>query len=119
MKQYSPHQNVVNYNAGGKQDRLLLGIVLMVAGESLLVTMGAVIKHISVDVSLVQTVFLRNFLALAFLFPLVYRVGLNNLKTQNIKTHLLRGVFGLSAMYCMFYSFSNIKLSEAVFISLE
>ena len=116
MNQYSPHQNVINYNAGGKQDRLLLGVILMVVGESLLVGMGAVIKHVSDSLSLAEIMFFRNFLALVFIIPLVMRVGLNQLKTPNMGFHLLRGIFGVSAMFCMFYAFSTIKLSEAILL---
>ena len=116
MSQYSPHQNVINYNAGGKQDRLLLGVILMVVGESLLVGMGAVIKHVSDTLSLAQIMFFRNLLALLFIIPLVMRVGVNQLKTPNIRLHVLRGIFGVSAMFCMFYAFSTIKLSEAILL---
>ena len=110
MNQYSPHQNVINYNAGGKQDRLLLGVVLMVLGESLLVIMGAVIKHISDLAPLAGIMFFRNFLALIFIVPLVMRVGFSELKTPNLGIHLQRGIFGVSDMFCMFYAFSTIKL---------
>lgn len=116
MNQYSPHQNVINYNAGGKQDRLLLGVVLMVLGESLLVIMGAVIKHISDQAPVAGIMFFRNFLALIFIVPLVMRVGFSELKTPNLGIHLQRGIFGVSAMFCMFYAFSTIKLSEAILL---
>ncbi|MBX2848757.1 MAG: DMT family transporter [Acidiferrobacterales bacterium] len=116
MNQYSPHQNVINYNAGGKQDRLLLGVILIVLGESLLVSMGAVIKHLSVTMPLPELLFFRNLLALLFIFPLVMRIGVSQLKTPNIGLHALRGIFGVSAMFCMFYAFSTIKLSEAILL---
>ena len=116
MNQYSPHQNVINYNAGGKQDRLLLGVILMVIGESLLVTMGAVIKHISDSLPITEIMFFRNLLALIFIIPLVMRVGVGQLRTSNLGIHIQRGIFGVSAMFCMFYSFSTVKLSEAVLL---
>ena len=50
-----------NYNAGGRQDRLLLGVLLMVFGESLFVLMGAIIKHTGNDLPLIQVIFFRNF----------------------------------------------------------
>ena len=116
MNQYSPHQSVINYNAGGRRDRLLLGVLLVVLGECLLVIMGAVIKHIGSQMPLSQIMFFRNLLALIFIFPMVWRVGLTHLQTSNSGTHFLRGALGVSAMFCMFYSFSNIKLSEAILL---
>lgn len=116
MNQYSPHQNVINYNAGGRQDRLLLGVLMIVFGEGILVMMGAVIKHIGPQMPLMQIMFFRNLLALLFILPMVYRVGIQHLKTENQSIHLQRGIFGVAAMFCMFYSFSNIKLSEAILL---
>jgi len=116
MSRYSPHQNVVNYNAHGEHDRFLLGVLLVALGETFLVGMGAVVKHLSQELPLVQIVFFRNFFALILLFPLVVKVGLPYLKTRQLHTHFLRGLFGVIAIFCMFYTFANLRLTEAVLL---
>jgi len=116
MPRFSPHQNVVNYNAHGKRDRVLLGIFLMAFGETILVGMAAAIKHLSSELPLLQIIFFRNALALVVLIPFIFRVGLTHLKTKKINIHFLRALFGVSAMLCMFYIFANLRLSEAVLL---
>lgn len=116
MSRFSPHQSVVNYNAGGKQDRLLLGILLMALGETLIVIAGAAIKHVTHELSIVEVVFFRSFFGLLVLLPLVFRLGVHRLKTQRLGIHVLRGLFGLTAMFCMFYSFYSLKLTEAILL---
>lgn len=116
MSRYSPHQNVVNYNAHGRQDRLFLGVLLMAVGETFLVGMGATVKHLSEELPLMQIVFFRNLFAIVFLIPLVLRVGVSHLKTQHLAIHFQRGLFGVLAMLCMFYAFANLRLTEAVLL---
>lgn len=116
MTQYSPHQTVVNYNAGGKRDQLLLGVLYMAVGETLIVFGGAAIKHVTSELPVVQVMFFRSFFGLLFLSPLVFHIGLARLKTQKISLHFLRGLLGMLAMFGMFYSFHVLKLTEAVLL---
>ena len=116
MSRHSPHQGVINYNAGGKQDRLLLGISLLVLGEAFLVGMGASIKYLSDHVPLPQMMLFRNCFALIFVLPFVMRVGLGRLQTQNLRGHFKRALVGVCGMYCMFFSFATLRLSEAVML---
>lgn len=116
MSQYSPHQSVINYNAHGKQDRLLLGVLLMAIGETFLVMMGATIKHVTAELPLTQVIFFRNFFALAFVLPLVTKLGLHQLKSSNMSIHFQRGLYGVTSMLCLYYSFSTLKLTEAVLL---
>lgn len=116
LSQYSPHQTVVNYNAGGKQDQLMLGILFMAVGETLIVMGGAAIKQVTDGLPVVQVMFFRNFFGLLLLLPLVLRVGLVRLKTDKLAIHFQRAVYGVIAMFCMFYSFHTLKLTEAVLL---
>lgn len=116
MTQYSPHQTVVNYNAGGKRDQLLLGVLYMAVGETLIVFGGAAIKHVTSELPVVQVMFFRSFFGLLFLSPLVFHIGLARLKTQKLSLHFLRGLLGMLAMFGMFYSFHVLKLTEAVLL---
>lgn len=116
MSRLSPHQSVINYNAGGKQDRLMLGILLMAIGETLIVFSGAAIKHVTHELPIAQVVFFRSLFGLMFLLPIILKFGVGRLKTQKLGTHFLRGLFGLIAMFCMFYSFYSLKLTEAILL---
>ena len=71
MSEQSPHQQVVNFNAGGAEDRLLLGILLIALGETCFVFMGVFVCQASPEIPLVQIVFFRNFFALFFIGYLV------------------------------------------------
>jgi len=116
MSEQPLRRNAINYNAHGKHDRMLMGVLLIAVGETLLVMMGASIKHLSAELSLLQIVFFRNVFALLFIFPFVLKIGMNSLSTQNRSLHFRRGLFGVSAMFCMYYSFSTLKLTEAVLL---
>lgn len=116
MTRYSPHQTAVNYNAGGKHDQLLLGVFYMAVGETLIVLSGAAIKHVANELPIVQVMFFRSLFGLLFLAPLVFHIGFSRLKTQKLGLHLQRGLFGVTAMFGMFYSFYALKLTEAVLL---
>lgn len=83
----------------------------------LFASMGSCIKLISADVSNELIVFFRNLFGLLALLPILYRNGKLDLKTRKFHLHLLRGIFGLAAMYCYFYSIAHIPLSEAVLMA--
>lgn len=112
---------MTNYNAGGKQDQLLLGIFFMVLGETLIVLSGAIVKHLADEVPVSQIVFFRNFFGFVMLLPIVLRIGvlrtgLVRLKTEKLPIHFQRAAFGVCAMSCLFYSFQTLKLTEAVLL---
>lgn len=116
MNPHASSKTPTNFNAGGAEDKLLLGIALIASGEMCFVIMGAIIRQASADIPLVQIMFFRNFFALFFVGYFVYKLGFHTLKTRRHKTHLLRAVVGLSAMFFMVYSFSQLKLTEATLL---
>lgn len=116
MSEQSPHQQVVNFNAGGAEDRLLLGILLIALGETCFVFMGVFVRQASTEIPLVQIMFFRNFFALFFIGYLVSRAGLNTLRSEKNALHLSRALVGLTSMYLMVYSFSHLKLTEATLL---
>ena len=97
---------------------LAQGAALIVVSELLLATMGAVIKAASQSLPNEMLVWCRNLFGLAALLPFVLRRGAPSLATRCLHLHLLRGVAGVSAMYCFFYTISAIPLAEAVLLKL-
>ncbi|THB64307.1 MAG: DMT family transporter [Gammaproteobacteria bacterium] len=77
---------------------------------------GSMAKYSSNFACTETIVFFRNATALLMVVPvLLYkRVPL---KTKSFKLHLLRSLFGLTAMYCYFYSIHKLQLAEAVLFS--
>lgn len=97
---------------------LLRGALFIVLSELLLVTMSAIIKAISSELPTEMLVFFRNLFGLLVLMPLVLRRGLGSLRTQVPHLHLMRGLVGVSAMYCFFYSLGELPLAEATIYKL-
>ena len=108
--------NILNYNAHGKQDRLLLGISLMILGEAFFVVTGAIIKQLSTELPLVQIMFFRNFFGFLFTNILIYRTGFSSLKSQQLGTQIMRGLVGITAMGFMVFSYSQLQLTEATLL---
>lgn len=79
-------------------------------------TMAAVIKAMAPVLPTEMTVFFRNFFGLLAILPLVLREGVA-LRTENMRWHVTRGVFGLIAMYCFFYTLGSMPLGDAVLLN--
>lgn len=79
--------------------------------------MGACIKLLSGELSNEVIVFFRNLFGLLVLIPVLFKYGLDNLKTGKIQFHLLRSLAGLAAMYTFFYGIRHIPLAESVLLS--
>lgn len=116
MSDYSPHQQVVNLNAGGAEDKLLLGLVLIALGETCFVFLGVFVKQASSEIPLVQILFFRNLFALFFLGIAVQRTGVSQLKSNRNRLHICRALIGVCATFLLFYCFSELKLAEATLL---
>ena len=100
-------------------DEIRLGALYLLLGEALLAIMGAIIKHLSDDLSTDQIVFFRNVAGLIVLLPLIMRTGISELKTSVWHWHLMRGLVGVSAMYCYFWALGHLPLTEAFLVKLS
>ena len=89
-------------------------LLLLATSSLLFATMGVLIRLASHTVDNATIVFFRNAIGLIFIFPLVIRSGLQNLKTQKLWMHTWRAVIGLIAMYGFFYAIAHMKLSNAM-----
>src|SRR5262245_20080473 len=81
--------------------------------------MDAIIKSVSDTFPTGQLVFFRNLFAFAPIIIFMLTQGGLSLRTQHLKGHLLRGLFGVSAMYCYFLSYKLLPLSEAIALGLS
>jgi drug/metabolite transporter (DMT)-like permease len=81
-------------------------------------SMGVAVRIVSDTLPNEAIVFFRNLFGLVLLAPLLVRRGLPGLQTSVPHLHLLRGVAGVSAMYCFFYAISHMPLAEAMVLKL-
>ena len=100
------------------RQNLLLGALLIMASELMFASMGALVKQASVSLPNEMLVFMRNFMGLLILLPVLLRGGLGTLKTGVPHLHLLRSVLGVSAMYCFFYALANMPLANGVLLKM-
>jgi len=98
---------------------LLRGALFVVAAEFMFASMGASIRMVSAEIPNAGVVFFRNLIGISVLLPLLLYRGLSDLRTQVPHLHLLRGLTGLSAMYCFFYAIANMPLAEAMLLKLS
>ncbi len=81
--------------------------------------MGAIIKHLSIELENATIVFFRNALAFVLIVPaILYLHGPRGFATTEWRFHLLRGTIGVSAMACFFYVLGNMHFTEAILLKL-
>lgn len=97
---------------------LLLGATLVILSELMFATMGAMIKAASAGLPNEMIVFFRNLFGLAVVLPIVLRSGLGGIATQVPYLHLTRSLSGVGAMYCFFFSLSQLPLADAMLLKL-
>lgn len=77
----------------------------------------SVVRHLSEHFHVFQIVMMRNFFALVFLLPIVFKNIEKVVRTKHLKMHFMRGCVGLVGMMLWFYVITVIPLSEAVSIT--
>src|SRR5688572_16929396 len=102
-----------------RQDRPIFGIVLINLAVVVFTSMDAVIKGVSETFPTGELVFFRNLFAFAPILGFIAWQGRLNLRTRHAAGHLMRGLFGVSAMYCYFLSYKLLPLSDAVALGLS
>ncbi len=80
--------------------------------------MGTQIREVSQGLSNEMIVFFRNLIGLQIIIPLVMKYGWSGIKTSKPHLHLLRGIAGVSAMYCFFYAIANMPLANAMILKM-
>lgn len=97
---------------------LFKGAVFILLSEMFFVLMGAQVRAVSINLSNEMIVFFRNLFGLQIILPLWWQHGFSALKTDKPQLHLLRGLAGVSAMYCFFYAVANLPLANAMILKM-
>ncbi|MEA3275606.1 MAG: DMT family transporter [Pseudomonadota bacterium] len=100
-----------------RQD-LWLGATFIVTGELMFASMGVGIRFVAGELSNESIVFFRNLFGLCLLAPWLLRDGVGGFKTAIPRLHLLRGIAGVSAMYCFFYAIAHMPFADAMLLKL-
>ena len=97
---------------------LTRGAIAMILSSLAFAVMGVCIQICAQTLPNGMVVFFRNISGLVFLSPIVIRAGgLSVLRTTHLKQHLVRGIAGLSSMYCFFYAIGHLPLADAVLLN--
>jgi drug/metabolite transporter (DMT)-like permease len=97
-------------------DDLRRGAVYMVLAAMFFAGMGAAVKAASRELPSAMVVFFRNAVGLAVLLPWLGHGGMAALRTRHFGEHLFRGLMGLAAMACLFYSIAHMRLADAILV---
>ena len=94
-----------------------IGALSMVLSALAFALMGVCIQVCSKTLPNGMIVFFRNASGLLFLSPILMRGGLAVLNTSQLRQLVVRGIAGLSSMYCYFYALSQMTLADAVLLN--
>ena len=90
------------------------GALIMTAAAFCFSVMNVFVRLATEQIAALEVAFFRNFFALVFMLPWLARAGLEPLRTQRIKLHLVRSFFALATMIAWFSALALLPLSEAV-----
>lgn len=107
-----------NKNTAIASNRPLAGIAVRIIAVFSVATMIALVKHAADNgVSVIESVFYRQFFALFILMPIItLRGGTKTVRTDKFPLHLRRMVVGLTGMIFNFWAVSLLPLAEATTI---
>lgn len=93
------------------------GALWMSAGAALFAVMINLVRLLTDHFDPLQVVFFRNVFGLLAVMPWLYRQGFSALHTQRLHLHVVRALFGISAMVLWFTTLSLMPLAEATALS--
>lgn len=107
-----------NKNTAIASNRPLAGIAVRIIAVFSVATMIALVKHAADNgVSVIESVFYRQFFALFILVPIIIlRGGTKTVRTDKFGLHMRRMVVGLTGMIFNFWAVSLLPLAEATTI---
>ena len=95
------------------------GALYILLSELMFASMGAAVKAASdTGLSNEMLVFMRNLMGLFVIAPLLMHYGKSEWRTPVYHLHLLRAVFGVSAMYCFFYVLGKLALADGMLLKM-
>jgi drug/metabolite transporter (DMT)-like permease len=90
------------------------GALYMVASALLFALMSVAVKVASASLPNVVVVFFRSGFGLLTLLPFIVGV---DLRTTQVREHLIRSLAGIASMYCFFYTLAHMRLADAVLLN--
>jgi len=101
------------------RQNFLLGAGLILLSELCFATMGALVKHLTGALPVVEVAFMRGLFGLLLLLPLLWRqAGKQTLATRVPWLHLQRTMLGVLALYCFFYALSRLPLADGMLLKM-
>lgn len=89
----------------------------MMLSTIILASMHGIVRHAGTEIHPFVLIFYRNFFGLLIVIPLLFRTGLNGLRTNHFRLLFLRGFLGIIALLAWFYSLVHVPLTEATALS--
>lgn len=93
------------------------GAVWMIASGLGFTVMALMIKLLGDRLDSFQIAFFRCLIGLLAILPLVAGYGLASLRTRALGIHLMRGIFGLVAMFASYYAIARMPLASYTALS--
>ena len=95
------------------------GALWLVAGGFIFTTNGAMIRMLSFEIEGVQTAFLRGFISVLFLIPLIVVGRVKPWTSKRIQGHFWRTFMGTCSMVLGFYALAMLTLADATAIAFS
>ena len=93
-------------------------VALMVIGSGLLSSQHAIIRHVSPDISGIESTFFRNIFGLVTLLPWLLRAGPSALRTKRIGMHVMRATTNTLSNAVFFTALATVPLANATALNL-
>ena len=93
------------------------GMLWMLVSTAVLASMHAAVRHVSADMHPFEIAFFRNIFGFVAILPMLMREGWSGLSSKQPKLQVLRGLTGIIAMLCWFYSLSVVPIATATALS--
>jgi drug/metabolite transporter (DMT)-like permease len=93
------------------------GALWMCGATTAFAVMITLVRYLTEDLHPLQVVFFRTVFGLVAMLPWLLRQGIGVMRTQRLRLHLLRALFGILAMFGWFTTLSLMPLAEATALS--
>jgi drug/metabolite transporter (DMT)-like permease len=103
-------RDMASINSG--QNQPVTGVIWMVLTGLNFVAVTAIVKHIGNDVPAAQSAFLRYFLGLVFLIPMIRPILAAHLTKRQLKLFAARGVVHTFAVILWFFAMARIPIAD-------
>lgn len=78
---------------------------------------AALVRYLAGEMHIFEIAFLRNLFGLMFMLPFLMRMGADALRTAHLGRHVLRGIFSVANMWCLFGALALAPLADVAAIT--